>query len=63
MAGWRKSSGSFANGNCAEVKPLPDGQVAVRDSKDPGPVLEFTVAEWAAFLGGGRNGEFDAFGQ
>jgi hypothetical protein len=34
--------------------------VAVRDSKDPaGPVLEFTVAEWAAFVAGVRGGQFD----
>jgi hypothetical protein len=33
----------------------------VRDSKQQGqgPVLEFTAAEWAAFLGGVRGGEFD----
>ena len=32
----------------------------MRDSKDPaGPVLTFTRAEWRAFLGGMRGGEFD----
>lgn len=56
---WVKSSLSFANGDCVEVARLQDGQVAVRDSKDPaGPVLRFTPAEWAAFLGGVQNGEF-----
>jgi hypothetical protein len=56
---WVKSSLSFANGDCVEVARLPDGRVAVRDSKDPaGPVLRFTPAEWAAFLGGVQNGEF-----
>jgi hypothetical protein len=56
---WVKSSLSFANGDCVEVARLPDGLVAVRDSKDPdGPVLRFTPAEWAAFLGGVHNGEF-----
>jgi hypothetical protein len=55
---WRKSSQSYANG-CVEVA-FVDGQVAVRDSKDPsGPVLVFTALEWAAFLGGVRGGEFD----
>jgi hypothetical protein len=34
--------------------------VAVRDAKDrTGPVLLFTAPEWAAFVGGVRNGEFD----
>jgi len=37
-----------------------DGKVAVRDSKDRrGPVLVFTPAEWEAFVGGVRDGEFD----
>jgi hypothetical protein len=55
---WRKSTLSYANG-CVEVA-FVDGQVAVRDSKDPnGPVLVFTPVEWTAFLGGVRGGEFD----
>lgn len=57
---WRKSSLSFSNGNCVEAARLPDGGTALRDSKDPdGPVLAFTPAEWDAFLGGARAGEFD----
>jgi hypothetical protein len=57
---WVKSSLSYANGDCVEVTILPEGQVGVRDSKDTeGPVLRFTPAEWKAFLGGVRNGEFD----
>jgi hypothetical protein len=32
---WRKSSFSTDNGDCVEVAVLPDGQVAVRDSKKP----------------------------
>jgi hypothetical protein len=57
-AEWRKSSFSSPN-NCVEVAFLPDGEVAVRDSKDPsGSVLVFTPAEWDAFLQGVANGEF-----
>jgi hypothetical protein len=57
---WIKSSLSFANGDCVEVASLPDGQIGLRDSKDAsGPILRFTSAEWRAFLGGARNGEFD----
>jgi hypothetical protein len=56
---WRKSSFSTTNG-CVEVAVAGD-RIAVRDSKQQGrgPVLEFTAAEWAAFLGGVRGGEFD----
>ncbi len=60
---WVKSSLSFANGNCIEVMELPGGTVAVRNSRHPeGAILEFTGDEWAAFLGGAKNGEFDGFG-
>jgi hypothetical protein len=60
---WVKSSLSFSNGNCVEIAQLRDGRVAVRNSRHPsGPVLRFTPAEWQAFLGGARLGEFDEFG-
>jgi Domain of unknown function (DUF397) len=55
---WRKSSYSNMNG-CVEVAFLGRA-VAVRDSKDAeGPILWFDAEEWAAFLGGVRDGEFD----
>jgi Domain of unknown function (DUF397) len=53
-----KSSFSMSNG-CVEVAIQPDG-VAVRDSKNrDGAVLEFSHHDWAAFLRGVKNGEFD----
>jgi hypothetical protein len=59
-ATWRKSSRSGSQGACVEVARLGDGSVAVRDSKDPGgAVLVFTPAEWDAFIGGAKDGEFD----
>ena len=61
---WVKSSLSLSNGNCVEVASLTEGGIGVRDSKDTaGPILRFTPAEWDAFLGGVRNGEFDGFGR
>ena len=60
---WIKSSLSAANSNCVEAARLSDGRIGVRDSKDrDGGILQFTPAEWTAFLGGVRNGEFDAPG-
>jgi hypothetical protein len=59
---WLKSSRSApTGGNCVEVAFLPDGQVAVRNSRQPtGPALVFTALEWAAFVGGAEAGEFDS---
>ena len=57
---WRKSSASNPTGNCVELAELPDGEVAVRNSRHPaGPTLVYTRAEIAAFIRGVRAGEFD----
>ncbi|MDQ2875044.1 MAG: DUF397 domain-containing protein [Actinomycetota bacterium] len=57
---WRKSARSGpTGGNCVEVAFLAGGGVALRNSRQPdGPALIFTTAEWDAFLGGARDGEF-----
>lgn len=49
-------------GQCVEAGPLADGsgRVAVRHSHHPdGMVIVYTRAEWEAFVGGVKDGEFD----
>ena len=56
---WRKSTRSNGSGDCVEIAELTN-MIAVRDSKNPaGPLLRFTRAEWRAFIGGAKDGEFD----
>jgi hypothetical protein len=57
---WKKSRRSNPSGNCVELAELPDGGVAVRNSRDPeGPALIYTNDEIAAFILGARDGEFN----
>jgi hypothetical protein len=44
-----------------EVAVLGDDAIGVRDTKaqGQGPILTFTRAEWDAFIGGAKDGEFD----
>ena len=57
---WRKSRHSGQLGNCVEAAVLGSGEVAMRNSRDPGgPALIFTRNEMVAFLAGAKEGEFD----
>lgn len=57
---FRKSTRSGQSGDCVEVATNLTDVVAVRDTKDrDGGTLAFTRAEWAAFVAGVKDGEFD----
>jgi hypothetical protein len=56
---WMRSRACSTDG-CVEVAQLPGGMVAIRDSKDVTKTPHvFDSKEWAAFVTGVRNGEFD----
>jgi hypothetical protein len=56
---WKKSTRSSGSGQCVEVGITDEG-VAVRDTKDRSkPAHIYTRAEWDAFIGGVKDGEFD----
>lgn len=59
-AQWRSSSaGGPAAENCVQVA-FVDEAILLRDARHPeGPVLVFNQAEWDAFVGGAKDGEFD----
>lgn len=57
---WRRPAGGADEGQNVEFAVLDDGQVAVRNARDPeGPVLVYSPAEISAFVDGAKKGEFD----
>ncbi|MEU1202109.1 DUF397 domain-containing protein [Streptomyces sp. NPDC005813] len=58
--GWVKPWSGTNGGSCVEAKRLPDGSVALRQSKDPeGPALVYSRDEMIAFLQGAKSGQAD----
>ena len=56
---WRKSSTSGNSGGCVEIA-ISAASVHIRNSRNTGgPELVFLPHEWAAFLTGAKNGEFE----
>lgn len=57
---WQKSLRSNSIGNCVEMARLPDGSIAMRNSRFPqGPALVYTQAEIDALILGAKDGDFD----
>ncbi|GLU47731.1 DUF397 domain-containing protein [Nocardiopsis ansamitocini] len=57
---WQKSRRSNSIGNCVEMAKLPDGAIAMRNSRFPnGPALVYTQAEIDALILGAKDGDFD----
>jgi hypothetical protein len=57
--GWFWASDAPAEGPRIEMRHRADGGMDVRTSDKPGKVLEFTRAEWLAWLDGVAHREFD----
>jgi hypothetical protein len=58
MTPWIKSSYSNTGANCVEFSRTALGDVAMRDSKNPGgPAFRFTPDEWRAFISAIRAGK------
>jgi Domain of unknown function (DUF397) len=56
---WHKSSASLNQGDCVEVAFGPESVYLRHSRRSHEPTLQFQYQEWAAFLVGVRNGEFD----
>lgn len=58
--GWSKPWSSPNGGSCLEAKKLPTGQIALRQSTDPGgPALILEPSEIRAFIEGAKTGLAD----
>ncbi len=52
---WRKARRSAGNGACVEVAPV-NGQIAVRDSMNPGGAkLQYPAQSWGTFVAALKN--------
>jgi len=56
---WITAEGCGHPGDCLEVAKLPNGGVGMRNSNHPETLLYITESEWATFLQGAKEGDFD----
>lgn len=56
---WQKPNRCDNSGpNCVEAR-IDGGVVEVRNSQKPSALASFTTDEWAAFVGGVKDGQYD----
>ena len=53
------TSSFSGGGNCVQAGQLRNGDIRVRDSRNPATVITISAADWNAFIAGVKNGEFD----
>lgn len=57
---WIKAERSNSHGNCAEFAELPNGDIAMRNSRHPlNPALVFSREEFTDLIGALKDGEFN----
>jgi hypothetical protein len=54
-----RTSSFSGGGNCVQARQLGNGDVVVRDSRNPSVSIVVTSADWAAFVKGVKSSEFD----
>jgi len=54
-----RTSSFSGGGNCVQARQLKNGDIVVRDSRDPLISIVVTSADWMAFVKGVKNSEFD----
>lgn len=54
-----RTSSYSGGGNCVQAGQLKNGEIRVRDSRNPAVAITVSVADWAAFIAGVKNDEFD----
>lgn len=55
---WYNASANDGS-SCFDTQFLSDGVVQVRNSRNPGVVIDFTPEEWAAMIAGAKAGKFN----
>lgn len=54
-----RSSSFSGGGNCVQAQQLENGDVCMRDSRNPAVSIVVSHADWVAFVAGVKNSEFD----